>query len=825
MKASRLRRLVALLLALASLAGCAVGHRADPDGHRCEAGGLCPSGYSCVDGVCRAANTNPCQAVACDAPLNTCVGNSLRSFSGGCEPATGQCVFVPSDTPCAAGCVNGACVDPCANVTCLTPPAPACANATTLRTFAPTGTCQGGACSYAQTEVNCPNGCANDLCQGADLCAGKTCDMPPAPVCNGGALRTFDGTGTCEPSTGQCVYAANDTPCPNGCSNGQCVLPALTFTQVGPRVRFPISAIDVAPNSGGNSVVAVGQGGMMARWNGAAWTEVRTPAPVNLNRVQFVTGALAYVVGDNKTVWTYRPGTGALLATTLPGGSTNTRLVGLSGRGESDVLVADAAGTWWHLTLTGWQTGSLPASDGPYEMKAAYLDESGRQRIVGQCGSNGESCVAYRFPPPGTTLLWRVDTRTDTLGFDAIGGGFDVPTTLSASEVFTGQSDNDLVVHSNTGSFSSQSVSPALSGSGVVGVTAQSATTSRQVYVLTSSAGSGTVGHLVRLSRSGGAVTATNALDLFQGEEVLSPSEATGVIVAEVNRPRRSNNIFRRSIAVDQALDVGEDLAGASVDSAGTLVLSSIYGDVATLAAGASTFSFRRPPVDLSINALEARRGTGTLLVGTDYGTGEGVVYRALPTSFTELDNTPGTTWNAVCRVSDTEGWVVGSGGAIAAVTASGVSRVTSPATEDLLAVDCAPGVAVAVGSTGTVVTRNGGAWMNAPPLPGAGNSKLSAVALTTGGFFVGGDGTFARFESGAWRPLPARTGLASLLARGPNDVYATLVNGTRTDVHRFDGAQWGNSLLQVTGVLGGGVQVGGRVVWGGTGGTVVEGR
>ncbi|MEW5739799.1 MAG: hypothetical protein AB1938_12785 [Myxococcota bacterium] len=812
---------VAPLCFAVALLSCNTNLRVDPEGRRCDVGGVCPAGYSCVEGVCRTGTPNLCQSVVCDAPMNTCAdANTQRSFSGGCDARTGQCVFTPIDTPCASGCQAGACVDPCANVTCLTPPPPTCATPNTLRTFAATGTCSQGVCSYAPTEVTCPNGCVNGVCQGVDLCAGKTCDTPPAAVCNGSSLRTFTSPGTCDASTGQCVYAASDMPCPNGCVAAQCVLPPLTFTQVGPRVRFPITAIDGAPNSGGNSVVAVGEGGKLARWNGMAWTEVTTPANVNLNRVQFVTGSLAYVVGDNKTVWAYRPGTNALLAVSLPGGSGSARLVGLSGRSENDVFVTDEVGTWWRLTLTGWVSGSLPAASGPYKVTGAYLDESGRERIIGICGSS--SCVAYRFPPPGATPLWRIDTRGDSLGFDAIGGGFDVPTTISTSEVFTGQSDNDLVVHTNSGAFSSQTVSPALEGDGIVGITAQNASTNRQVYVLTSSATNG-LGHLVRLTRSGTTVTATTALDLYQGKEVLSPSEATGVIVAEVNRTGRSNNIFRRSIAVDQALDVGEDLVGASLDSAGTLVLSSIYGDVATLASGGATFTFRRPPVGMFVNGVEARRGTGILLAGELYNSGGGVVYRVLPSGFTELSNTPGTTWNAVCRVSDTEGWVVGSSGAIASVTASGVSMVASPTTQELLAIDCAPGVAVAVGVNGAVVLRNGGTWMNAPSLNTT--STLSSVALTGRGVYVGGDNVLARFESGAWAMLPARTGLKSLVARGPSDLYATIVTGTRTDIHRFDGAQWSSSLLQVTGALRGGVQVGGRVVWGGSGGTVVEGR
>lgn len=817
---------LAAALAVALLPGCNMNVRVDPEGFRCDVGGFCPAGYECRADVCRRVDGAGCNGDPCLAPPPaTCAdANTLRTFAGRCDAASATCVYEPMDTACAQGCQAGACVDPCAGVACTMPPAAACADANTLRTFAQTGTCSAGQCSYAPADVTCPNGCVNAVCQGVDLCAGKTCTTPPPPVCMGAVQRTFAAAGTCEAATGQCQYAATDTPCPGGCMGGACVAPSLTFTQVGPRVRFPISAIDVAPNSGGNSVVAVGEGGRMARWNGTAWAEVVTPTGADLRSVNFVTGTLAYVVGDNKTVLAYRPGMNAVAAATLPGGSNGATLVGVSGRAENDVFVADDSGTFWRLTGLGWTTGSLPAGNGPYRMTGVFLDESGRERIVGTCGSTNRSCVAYRFPPPGATPLWRIDTRTDGLGFGAIGGGFDVPGPSSGSEVFTGQSDNDLVSHSNVGTFTSLSPSPALTGGGIVGITAQSSS-SRQVYVLTSSAGT-QPGRLFRLTRSsvGGAITSTVALDTYLGEEVMSPTEATGVIVAEVNRPGRANNVFRRSVVVDEALDVGEDLAGASADSAGTLVLSSIYGDVATLAPGESTFDFRRPPVDLSISAVEARRGTGILLAGRDFGGSTGKVYRVLPASgFTELSSTPGTTWNALCRVSDTEGWVVGTGGAIASVTAGGVTSVTSPTVKDLLAVDCAPGLAVAAGADGAVVVFASGAWTLAPTL--STTRPLTGVGLAGRTAFVAGDGVFARLEAGAWAMLPTRTGLKGLVVRGLTEVYGSVLGGTRSQVHRFDGTQWSPSLLDVTGALGGGVQVGGRVVWGGSAGVVVEGR
>lgn len=818
------RALVLFAFGLAA-AGCNTNVRFDPEGYRCDPGGVCPNGYACVDDVCRRAGTGPCDGFVCDqAPAAECAdAQTLRTFPGRCDSSSGTptCLYEPVDAACADGCANGACVDPCATVSCVTPPPIACVDANTLRTWAQTGTCAHGACTYAPTDVSCPNGCVNAVCQGADLCAGKTCTTPPMPVCLSDVLRTFAAAGTCEATTGQCQYAAVDLPCPNGCAAGQCVAQAASFTQVGPRVRFAITALDQAPSSGGGSVVAVGAGGRVARWNGTQWTEVaNTPSSANLNRVNFVTGSLAYIVGDNKTVWAYRPGTNSLLASTIPGPNT-AKLVGLSGRSETDVFVADDSGSWWHLTGTGWQTGNLPGSDGPYQMTSAYLDETGRERIAGTCGGN--SCVAYRFPG-GATPNWLVDTQSDALGFDALGGSFDAPTTLS-SDVLAGQSDDALYAHSNIGVFTQQSPSPALTGGGVVGITAQAGSSTRQVYVLTSSSGS-SVGHLVRLSRSGTSVTATTAIDTYLGRESLSPTESTGVIVAETNATAGSNNIFRRSIVVDQALDVGEDLAGASLDGAGTLALASIYGDVATLAPGAATFNFQRPADELTINAVESRRGTGVLIAGRLFG-GDGVVYRVLPASgFTQLGTTAGTTWNALCRVSDTEGWAVGTGGVIASVTASGVTPVSSPTTKDLAAVDCAPGFAVAVGANGIVLVFTGGQWTAAPPLSGV-TASLTGVGLSAAGraAFVAGDNVFAKLESGGWTTLPARAALKGLVVRAANDVYGTVVTGGRTDVVRFDGAQWNPSLLQVSGVLGGGVQVGGRVVWGGSAGAVVEGR
>lgn len=80
--------------------------------------------------------------------------------------------------------------DPCAGVTCNTPPAATCTNGTTRRTYATTGTCASGTCSYAPTDT---------VCQGGGACSGGACSAPLPTSCRTtGAGRTDCGPGGAE---------------------------------------------------------------------------------------------------------------------------------------------------------------------------------------------------------------------------------------------------------------------------------------------------------------------------------------------------------------------------------------------------------------------------------------------------------------------------------------------------------------------------------------------------------------------------------------------------------------------------------------------------
>lgn len=178
----------------------------------------CP--FGCAAGSCKG---DPCAGKSCTTPpASYCPDvNTLRSFASPGSCAGGSCTYTPTDTPCSFGCDQGACKnDPCAGKTCNTPPATTCKDASTLRSYATVGVCQNGSCGYTPTDTPCVHGCALGQCL-PDPCASVSCTSPPAGGCiSGTTLRTFADPGLCD--KGACSYAYSDQLCPGGCSGGVC---------------------------------------------------------------------------------------------------------------------------------------------------------------------------------------------------------------------------------------------------------------------------------------------------------------------------------------------------------------------------------------------------------------------------------------------------------------------------------------------------------------------------------------------------------------------------------------------------------------------------
>ena len=110
--------------------------------------------------------------------------------------------------------------EPCIGVVCNEPPAPSCKDESTLKSYAESGTCSGGVCSYGATERLCPLGCESDACN-QNPCASIVCKDPPPSVCKDSTTQTsYAWTGACD--AGGCGYEPTDKHCSFGCDNGAC---------------------------------------------------------------------------------------------------------------------------------------------------------------------------------------------------------------------------------------------------------------------------------------------------------------------------------------------------------------------------------------------------------------------------------------------------------------------------------------------------------------------------------------------------------------------------------------------------------------------------
>lgn len=772
-----MRRL--LLVALAALQACDMNVVVDPEGHRCNDIDPCPGGYVCVNFACRAQG----------AVGGGGTGGGFVTNGGGGGGAAG-------------GGASG-------------------------------GSVGGGGPGGGAGGVGGGSGGGATGGGGGDLCLGVSCAVVPPATCMGSVARSFSGPGRCEPSTGQCVFTSFDLDCaPGACVSGTC---PLTFSQVGPRLRFAINAIDLAPGSTGGTVLAVGDRSQVSQWNGTRWATVAPPAAgLTLRAVNFTSQNLGWVVGENRTVWRWDRTSGTFLTTPVPALSATANLIGVDGASDMAVLVADTGGNWAKWNGAAWATGALPTtSASSFAMTSVWVDETQRERIAGGC-NNGlgarRTCVAYRNAASSTA--WFVDTEaTDTRNCVSIGPWLDVPT-AGGQDALCGYDDNGSIRHTSTGNFVSSGLS-LLTGDGIVGITgAPPSAGTRAVWALTSSI-LGT-GRLYRLTGTGASPTISAQLDTSFGEEHLSPSESAGVVVAEVNRVRNVNNVFyRRTTPTERtdALDLGVDFAAVTSFN-NELALLSATGDLAVQHAGSDVYEVRRPPVSPQYNLedAEGRNGSQNILVVGKDGINAGLIGRVTLAGHTRLTTTaPSTTFKAVCRASDMEAWAVGTGGAVFSIGATAANRDPTVTTvNDLLGVDCpVVGQAVVCGANSTVLRRMGGAWSAAPAFPIAGRTLVSCK-LVNGAIWVAGDGVFARLDPGAstWTMLPARIGLNHLVVRAPNDVLATSAPNTSIfDVVRYDGMGWNPVLPGISGVPGGGVQVGARVVWGASAGALVEGR
>jgi hypothetical protein len=129
----------------------------------------------------------------------------------------------------------------------------------------------------------------------------------------------------------------------------------------------------------------------------------------------------------------------------------------------------------------------------------------------------------------------------------------------------------------------------------------------------------------------------------------------------------------------------------------------------------------------------------------------------------------------------------------------------------------------VACGDGGAVLLLSNGTWSTLSVFPGG--ASLTACRLSGSTVFAAGDNVFGSIDtavSGAtWKTLPAAAKLHGLTLFAPNDAYA--ISGS-SQISHFDGMNWTSRFtLSSQGSLVGGGQVGGKVVYAGSLGVLVE--
>ncbi len=152
----------------------------------------------CENGACA---NEPCAGLVCDMPpAATCVdAQTLKVYSSAGTCSQGTCSYATVSVTCANGCSNGACVgNPCAGKTCTLPTASVCVGSS-VRTYQSPGVCDGasGQCAYSSSDSPCIAGCANGACLN-DPCGGVQCQSPPEAVCTSSTMRkVYAAPGTC----------------------------------------------------------------------------------------------------------------------------------------------------------------------------------------------------------------------------------------------------------------------------------------------------------------------------------------------------------------------------------------------------------------------------------------------------------------------------------------------------------------------------------------------------------------------------------------------------------------------------------------------------
>lgn len=659
------------------------------------------------------------------------------------------------------------------------------------------------------------------------LCTGVVCPATPPPACMGNSVRTYSAA-MCIPTTGVCgAFPFVDAACATTCANGACVPPDRTWTQTSPRLNFVVRSVDFASDGGvGEEAYAVGDTGAAAYWNGSKWSTITTSTQNNFTSVWMTPTFGAIAVGEKSTAQRFSGTTATNI--TIPVGVGQVRFVSVDGLSDNTYTIAEETGLGLKR-VNGAAFVQLSPSGAlkPWKTRQVFVDALGHVRVAASCTNVGSGCVLYNDGTAGSNG-WseHYDNALGSTAYGAVGPSFD---TLSVDSAFVGRAaTNSVRRHLNPSQsivFDNTSVPSLQPGGGVLAITGTQVIGGlgpRLLHVLVDRPNVG-LASLQRATTTGTEV----AMDLIWNTYSMSRNEVgSSVLVVDADSTAVNNDIVRRSGALSEALDVGDDWVAVAGNAGGSVAYFDDRGNVAAKSPLSSKYQYRRDI--LPSTAVSIR--DGALVGGYGISVGDNGRIRRVPLTglgpAQAITSSTAVNLNAVCRASDTEAFAVGNGGIIRAIASPNGGTATASVsmnanTKNLADVDCPSATqAVACGDTGTVLRFNGTAWTAIAVPPGGASVTIASCRFLGGAIYVAGDGLFAKFENNAWASLPGRTKLDNLVPVGVNEIYATSAG----QLVRFNGTNWQpvTSANPPNGFLGG-TLVNGKVVYAGPRGVVFE--
>ena len=136
-----------------------------------------------------------------------------------------------------------------------------------------------------------------------------------------------------------------------------------------------------------SNIYAVGDRGLVLRFDGKKWAEIDTPVCISLNAV-YVSGNIAWAVGDDGTILRIENGVCTLCRSPI-----RTSLADVWGYWNDTVFACGEKGTMLMYDGTGWQTVSLPQESDPGTFLGSCFGLAAGGKLTVYAASRTEQCL------------------------------------------------------------------------------------------------------------------------------------------------------------------------------------------------------------------------------------------------------------------------------------------------------------------------------------------------------------------------------------------------------------------------------------------------